>query len=408
MYLSPASGTFFVGSTFDVSVFVNTGGNDINAVMADLQFDPRKIQIVAPTTGKSAISVWVAQPTYSNIEGRASFRGGIPNSGINTSSGLVSTITFRVVASGETSISFLGPSKVLLNDGKGTNILSSSGGGVYLLILPPPEGPKVFSLTHPDQNKWYSNNSPTFSWEKEDFITGFSYVLDKSFFGDVDNIPEGGHTSVSFSDLEDGIWNFHIKVRKSTLSWGGLSHYILQIDKTSPALFQLNFKPTLKAPFIVSQEPILTIVTTDNLSGIDHYSLKLIDLTKKSPGKRGEGFFIEISSPYKLPLLEPGQYQVVVRAFDKAGNSRDVSEKIEVVPINTIIYISRRGANVFTVFFEWWKVVLGLIVLIAVVSGIIYWQAQQRRRLDLAEKSFKEAEERLKKDKEDISKKLYG
>ena len=37
LYLAPANGTFFVGSTFDVSVFVNTGGNNVNAVKVDLE-----------------------------------------------------------------------------------------------------------------------------------------------------------------------------------------------------------------------------------------------------------------------------------------------------------------------------------------------------------------------------------
>ena len=39
LYLSPQTGTFFVGSTFDVSIFVNTNENNINAVKVDLKFD---------------------------------------------------------------------------------------------------------------------------------------------------------------------------------------------------------------------------------------------------------------------------------------------------------------------------------------------------------------------------------
>ncbi len=55
IYFSPASGTFYVGSTFDVSVFVNTNGNDVNAVRVDLKFDPKKLQVASPTAGKSFI-----------------------------------------------------------------------------------------------------------------------------------------------------------------------------------------------------------------------------------------------------------------------------------------------------------------------------------------------------------------
>jgi hypothetical protein len=180
-YFSPNAGTFYVGSTFDVSIFVNTGGNNINAVGSDIKFDPRKIQIANPTTGRSFISVWVAQPTYSNIAGTASFQGGVPSPGINTSSGLISTITFRAIAPGETTISFSDSSRVLLNDGKGTNILNSMGRGVYSITMPPPEGPKVYSSTHPDQNKWYKNNNPTFSWEKEEGAIEYSYTINNDF-----------------------------------------------------------------------------------------------------------------------------------------------------------------------------------------------------------------------------------
>ncbi len=74
LYLSPSEGTFFVGSTFDVSIFVNTGKNDINTVQVDLKFDPKKVQVASPSAGKSFISIWISQPSYSNTEGTLSFR----------------------------------------------------------------------------------------------------------------------------------------------------------------------------------------------------------------------------------------------------------------------------------------------------------------------------------------------
>ena len=176
LYLSPSSGTFYVGSTFDVSILLNTGGQDINAVEVNLQFDPEKLQVARPTTGKSFIEIWISQPAYSNVRGRLSFIGGIPSPGINTSSGLVSTVTFRAIAPGKASISFLDSSGVYRNDAKGTNILDSVGRGEYEILIPPPEGPKVYSSTHPDQNKWYKNNNPTFSWEKEEDVTSLSLI----------------------------------------------------------------------------------------------------------------------------------------------------------------------------------------------------------------------------------------
>jgi hypothetical protein len=138
LYFSPQTGTFSVGSTFDVSVFLNTEGNNINAVQVDLKFPPELLQVTSPAAGKSFISIWADQPYYSNQEGIVSFKGGVPSPGINTSSGLVSTITFRVKAQGKAMLSFLDSSQVLLADAKGTNVLTTAARAEYIFPLPIP------------------------------------------------------------------------------------------------------------------------------------------------------------------------------------------------------------------------------------------------------------------------------
>ena len=200
LYLAPSKGTFFVGSTFSVSIYLDTKGNEINAIEVDLKFPPDILQITTPTAGESFISEWLTPPSYSNSGGTISFRGGIPG-GIVTSAGLVSTITFRGRASGIAKVEFLDSSKVLLNDGKGTPVFTTNIGGVYEILIPPPEGPKVTSPTHPDPDIWYSNSNPTFSWEKEDGVTDFSYSFDQDPAGVPDSTSEGNQTSVSFSEV---------------------------------------------------------------------------------------------------------------------------------------------------------------------------------------------------------------
>jgi len=59
LYLSPNSGTFEVGSTFDVSILVNTGQKNINTIQADLKFDPKKIQVVNSAVKKSFVSNFI-------------------------------------------------------------------------------------------------------------------------------------------------------------------------------------------------------------------------------------------------------------------------------------------------------------------------------------------------------------
>ncbi|MCP6718029.1 MAG: cohesin domain-containing protein [Patescibacteria group bacterium] len=402
LYFSPNIGTFFIGSTFNVSIFVNTGGNDINAVEVDLKFDPRKLQVASPVAGKSFISVWIAQPTYSNIEGTVSFQGGVPSPGINTSSGLVSTITFRVISPGETFIEFLDSSQVLLDDGKGTNILTSMGEGFYSLKIPPPAGPKVFSSTYTDQNKWYKNNNPAFAWQKETGVTDFSYSIDQNFHTVPDNISEGSHASVSYVDLEDGIWYFHIKAKKGG-GWGGVTHYLVQIDTTPPAIFKLSFEPTPNSPVTAARAPVVSFITTDALSGLDHYEMKAVNLRKTVQNKEAS-FFVEVNSPYRLHNLDLGEYEIVVRAYDQAMNWQDASERIEIIPSTRLFYISKSGISIFTIFLSWWKAILFLVPLsIFIAINISRWWKSHKyiyKRMDVLDKvktEWKKKEEELKR-----------
>lgn len=405
LYLSPNSGTFFVGSTFDVSVFVNTGDNNINAVKADLKFDPKKIQIASPATGKSFISVWIAQPTYSNIEGTISFQGGTPSPGINTSAGLVSTITFRAVAPGETVISILDSSKVLLDDGEGSNILSSVSKGNYQVLIPPPEGPQIYSSTHPDQNSWYRNNNPIFSWDKEEGVTDFSYSIDSDFHGVPDNESEGEGASISYENLEDGAWYFHVKAKKGG-SWGGTSNYLAQIDTTPPADFKIEFEPKSKSGKIMSQQPIAYFFTTDNSSGVDYFSLKLINLTKETEKGKTE-FFIEAVSPYKLSFLEPGEYQLVVRAYDKATNYRDVSEKIEITPNEKMFYVTEKGINLERFFLKWNVIFSILLIFIVCIIIALFLLKRRQERIFLRMEALKKLREKTQYEGQKIENKLY-
>jgi hypothetical protein len=386
LYLSPASGTFFVGSTFDVSVFVNTGEENVNAVEVNIKFDPKKIQVASPTTGKSFIEVWIAQPTYSNTKGTMKFIGGVPTPGINTSAGLVSTVTFRAITPGETSVVFLENSKVLRNDPHGTNILTSLGRGSYNLVIPPPEGPEVFSSTHPDQNKWYKNNNPTFSWEKTEGVTDFSYSFDEDPTGVPDNISEGGHNSISFNKVKDGFWYFHVKAKEGEV-WGGTSHYLVRIDSTPPAIFKPTVDPSDKT---TEKQPLISFITTDALSGLDHYQIKYIDVT---PGKEeeGVGFFTEVSSPHKLPSLDIGDYLIIVRAHDKAGNWREGTVKIKIFPEG--IYFSSKGIHYLEWFFPWWLLLLILLIILAIIL-FSYWR-KHKGLVEQKKERLKRVEERL-------------
>ncbi len=373
LFLSPASGTFTVGSTFTVSVILNTNNQFINAVQADLSFPPDKLQVVSPSLGTSVISVWTDQPQFDNQKGILSFQGGVPDPGIKISRGVISTLTFRVKSVGRAVIKFLDTSKVLLNDGLATDVLTNTSSGIYDLVLPPPAGPLIVSETHPDQSVWYKNSTASLRWITNFPVEGYSYVLNSEPIDVPDNISEGAKTQVVYKDVPDGIHFFHVKALRSGV-WGESSHFAIKIDASPPAEFSIDISPSRRTS---NRRPLINFFTTDALSGIDHYELKIVPRNlKESPAETAiaQPFFIEASSPYSTEL-SLGRYDAIVRVYDQAGNFREVSQKLSIVtPIFKIL--------ITDILPPWVSVLIGLIILAAVLYATYFvWQWHRRVHL---------------------------
>lgn len=337
LLLSPRIETVLVGSTFDVSIFLNTQRNSINTIELNLKFSPDKLSIVKPSEGKSFVSIWLEAPTYSNTKGTAKFMGGIPE-GIITESGLVTKITFKAKTTGRAIVEVLPTSKVLAADGLGTNILSEFGRGIYTINPRPPEGVRVFSETHPSESEWYNNNSPILTWEKDPGITDFSFELDNKPLTIPDSIPDAQDTIKFYENLNDGLWYFHIKAKKGGM-WGSATHFLLHIDTTPPAPFEPKIE-VLTATII--SRALVSFSTTDSLSGVDHYEVGVIDKTEPpsvSPA------FVEAQSPYQLSNFISGDLRVIVRAIDRAGNIRD--ESVDVYVPSSFLSFIQDNAIIF-------------------------------------------------------------
>ena len=333
LYLEPAGGRFTVGSTFTVNIFVNTGQQPINLVEVDLKFPPDKLQVVSPTTGISFFKILLGPPNYSNAEGTVNIKGGLPSPGIKTEKGLITTITFRVKSTGQANISFTDESKVLADDGRATNLLKNSSGAILDLILPPPAGPIIISPTHPDQEKWSSNNEPLFIWTQQPDVNGFSYLLNNDPVDVPDNIINGDVPRVKYHDLKDGIYFFHLKAYSSVSGWGGVSHYQILVDKTPPAGFLVSVEPRARTTV---RRPFILFSSSDNLSGMDHFELKIVKADtslneqKIDDPKTKSPFFIEAVSPYQAPELDLGKYDIIVRAYDKSGSFTEAQTNLQV------------------------------------------------------------------------------
>ena len=369
--LSPATGSFILGSTFDVSIILNTQSMPVNTIAVELRFPPDKLQIANPSLGRSIIQIWANPPVFSNEEGRIYLVGAVPSPGINISEGVVQSLTFRVVAPGEAKISFGDQSQVLANDGQGTEVLKQTSPAVFRLILPPAQGPKVFSPTHPEEGKWYKDPNPTLIWDKTPGSQGFSHAIDHDPNGVPDTVIKTTESRASFKNLESGTWYFHVREEAGN-TWGGVSHYFLNIDTLPPATFGVKVSPGERT---ASKSPILRFFTTDSLSGQDHFEIKSVALNSSS---QDTGFFFEASSPYQFNNVKPGRYEIVVRAIDKAGNSRDESVTLHILS-SIFQFVSADGVD-FVLFTVSWSTLLPiLLILVLLILGILIYISWRHR-----------------------------
>src|SRR4051812_20692477 len=77
--LSPDSGSYTVGKTFPVSVYVTSTAQSVNAVSGTLSFPTDKLQVVSISKASSILTLWVSEPSFSNVAGSVSFEGVVPN-----------------------------------------------------------------------------------------------------------------------------------------------------------------------------------------------------------------------------------------------------------------------------------------------------------------------------------------
>ncbi len=376
--ISPGSGTYKVGDTFEVSVLLNTQNQEVNAVQMELAFPPDKLQLVSPSTGTSIISIYTTPPKYDNAKGVVQIIGGIPN-GVNVPSGLVTKLIFRVKSLGQATIRFTGQSQVLLNDGKGTNALNNSNGATFKLELPAQAGPIVISDSHPDQETWYKNQAVTLQWDLDlPAANGYSYSMSDNPSDEPDDSIDSTDTKITYKKVPDGINYFHIKAMRGG-KFGGVSHYAVKIDSSAPALFPVQISPS-DHTFITS--PFVQFSTTDTLSGLDRYEIKVIPLKIEGRPKAAEGdqLFIESQSPYQIPNLLNGTYEVVVRAYDKAGNIQEVNHKLYITD-SWFWFLSQDGVTLpGGKQVSWsWSVGILLFLLMILIIGSYYVRKWYRR-----------------------------
>ncbi|KKT85533.1 MAG: hypothetical protein UW85_C0019G0002 [Parcubacteria group bacterium GW2011_GWA1_Parcubacteria_45_10] len=116
-----APGEVGVNQRFQADVFLDTQGENINAVEGEFEFPRGFLGLKEISDGDSIINFWIQRPKL-NLDNKIIFSGIIPAG--YSGKGKVFSVVFQALALGEAPVKFSNL-KILLNDGSGTPVQAS-------------------------------------------------------------------------------------------------------------------------------------------------------------------------------------------------------------------------------------------------------------------------------------------
>lgn len=365
LFFSPSSKAVTVGSSFSISVMVNTGSGSINTLESIVNFPTDLLKVNSLALGGSIVSMWVpANPVSSNAKGTITFGGGMlsPYTGTN---GRVLSISFKALKSGNAKLSF---SNSQILTGPGENAFGSAGSSAITITEPEapkieqpkpvvttpsiatttpinttalpedstvstqpkgvlPPAPEVTSPSHADKDIWYANNKVQLDWRLLASITALGYSFDNIASTTPPEQKGAIIQTKTYDKLADGRHYFHIRLQNK-VGWGPVANRQVLIDTVTPV------KPILTVDNggdSTNPSQIFKIATYDVTSGIAKIKFWLNGAEKIIEPLN------EIIEPYQLEKLLPGNYSINLIAYDRAGNNSSSSISFSVDPLKAPI-----------------------------------------------------------------------
>lgn len=134
--LSPSSQTLQKDQSFSVEIRVNTNGESINTVTANLSYSPDKLRAISVDTSGSFVTLWF-ENNIATASGQIKLTGSVPAPGVSGSSLLFAKINFTTLAEGTATVSFDTTSAVYRNSDN-ADILGTKTGGTYTITVATP------------------------------------------------------------------------------------------------------------------------------------------------------------------------------------------------------------------------------------------------------------------------------
>ena len=337
LYFSPSSGSYNVGQTITVGVYVNSSDKAMNAASGIVSFPNDKLEVRSISKSGSIVNLWVQEPSFSNSVGTVNFEGVVLNPGFTGQAGKIIDISFRTKTEGTGPLSF-SSGFVLANDGLGTDILTNSGSASFSIKTSGSassvqqsetssgaiggSSPEVTSETHSDSNKWYSNPDPIFTWSVPSDVTALQTLAGRHPNSAPTVLYRTPISEKEVKDMPDGIWYFHIRF-KNDEGWGKTTHFRFQVDTEKPSHFSIK---ELERDDMMNPRVSFIFDAEDETSGIDHYEI-VID-GEETVIWKDDGKHIYTTPPFNF-----GEHTIAVNAVDVAGNKIKDSAEFSIDPL---------------------------------------------------------------------------
>jgi len=103
-----------------------------------------------------------------------------------------------------------------------------------------PTVPVVNSPTHPDPLMWYPTSTVVLTWTQPAgdpaTITGYRWYLDHDPATVPATLSMGVTGVVTYENISDGLWYFHIRARGANDAWGPTAHRMVRVDTQPPTV----------------------------------------------------------------------------------------------------------------------------------------------------------------------------
>jgi hypothetical protein len=191
------------------------------------------------------------------------------------------------------------------------------------LLFPSAAALDAPEITEPTNGSWYTLHVYV-KWNPVEDATGYAYSIDREPDGTVPSTVECVDSTSKMVSRTDGVWYFHVASCSDT-DRSSPSHVEFRIDNTAPSIVKgLTVEPTDDGKLRLTWE-----AATDELSGVDHYTLYRSRLSEFGISDLSTKKFDNITGTEYIDrdVEERGHYNYKIGAVDVAGTKGIITLK---------------------------------------------------------------------------------